>query len=293
MSIPRNHHYVSQVLIKKFLNPDKRISTFSKKENKVVTKLLERQDFAERDLNSFVTDENVIDHKSVEDNLNANFERDFNKYYNLLFQSIENINLELFIKSIKSLIKLGVIGDMRTREYQLETQQIIYGKLGEIIEIFSEETKIKNNDNFDDLNPSIKNKLPLNFNKTANEVLELIGDASYCVFKAHENHHFFLPDNTSLIQRSKTTQNIKMSNGKTLVRSDLPITIITYPIDNKNMIVVKSKKTKGLNSNGIFQLSELTTINYNLNFIRNSRDKIISGEENYLKKFIKNYINQQ
>lgn len=291
MSIPRNHHYVSQVLIKKFLNPDKKICIYSKKENSIETKILERKDFAERDLNSIISEENTVDHKSIEDNLNENFERDFNKHYESLFQSIENDNLDLFTKSIKFLIKLGIIGDMRTREHQLESQQAILGGIGSLYEIFTDELKAEYSSFINQIS-SVKNKLPINYSELADGILDTIGDACYCVFKASENHHFLLPDNTSITHRSKIDPNIETEDGKTLVSLSKPITMIIYPINNKTIIVVKSKKMEGENLSGVFQLSEKTTIDYNLSFIRNSRDKVICGNENYLKDFIDQNLNQ-
>jgi len=291
MSIPRNHHYVSQVLIKKFLNNNKRISIYSKTDNNVETRALKRQDFAERDLNSIISEKNTIDHKSIEDNLNENFERDFNKHYNSLFQSIENENFKLFTESIKFLIKLGIIGDMRTREHQLEAQQAILGGIGGLYDMFSDELKAEY-DSFTSKNSSVKNKLPLDYGKLANDVLDTIGDACYCVFKASENHHFLLPDNTSITHRSKIDPDIKTEDGKTLISLAMPITMVIYPINNKTIIAVKSKKMGGENLSGIFQLSEKTTIDYNLLFIKNSRDKVICGDENYLKNFINEYEGQ-
>ena len=291
MSIPRNHHFVSQVLIKKFLSPEKRVSIFSKTENNIETRPLQRQDFAERDLNSIITEDNTIDHKSIEDNLNENFERDFNKHYDSLFQSIENNNLNLFTESIKFLIKLGIIGDMRTREHQLEAQHAILGGIGSLYEMFSDDLKAEHS-SFINRNSSVKNKLPVDYSELANRILDIIGDACYCVFKAPENHHFLLPDNTSITYRSKIDPDIETEDGKTLISLAMPITMIIYPINNKTIIVVKSKKIEGEDLSGIFQLSEETTINYNLLFIKNSRDKVICGDENYLKKFIDEHLNK-
>jgi len=291
MSIPRNHHFVSQVLIKKFLNTEKRVSIFSKTENNIETRPLQRQDFAERDLNTIITEDNTIDHKSVEDDLNENFERDFNKHYDSLFQSIENNNLNLFTESIKFLIKLGIIGDMRTREHQLEAQQAILGGIGSLYEMFSGDLKAEYS-SFINQTSSVKNKLPVNYSELANGILDIIGEACYCVFKAPENHHFLLPDNTSITYRSKIDPDIETEDGKTLVSLAMPITMIIYPINNKTIIVVKSKKIEGENLSGVFQLSEETTINYNLLFIKNSRDKVICGDENYLKKFIDEHLNK-
>jgi hypothetical protein len=285
MSIPHNHHYVSQVLIKKFLNTDKRVSIFSKTKNNIETKTLQRKDFAERDLNSIISDENTVDHKSIEDNLNENFERDFNKHYDSLFLSIENNNLDLFIESIKFLIKLGIIGDMRTREHQLEDQQAILGGIGSLYEMFSDDLKAEYS-SFINRNSTVKNKLPVNYSELTNGILEIIGDACYCVFKASKNHHFLLPDNTSIIHRSKIDPDIETEDGKTFVSLAMPITMIIYPINNKTIIVVKSKKMEGEDLSGVFQLSEKTTIDYNILLIKNSRDKVICGDENYLKDFI-------
>ncbi|WP_430408926.1 DUF4238 domain-containing protein [Kordia sp.] len=288
MSIPRNHHYVSQVLIKKFLTVNKYYSYYSKLEKKVLTKRLERKDFAEKDLNSITDDKNEIDHKTIEDNLNSNFERDFNKYYHSLFKSIETNNLVLFEQSIKYLIRLGIIGDMRTREHQLETQNAILGGLSDMYDLFSDELKQEFSNIIDTQKP-VKNKLPIDFNKLTDEILYNMGEINYYVFKAHKNHFFFLPDNTSIINRSKSYEDIKTDDGLTLTSPAAHITMVIYPINSKTIIATMSQKINNQYKSGTFNLSEEMTESYNYSFINNSRDKVICENEKYLNMFINKY----
>jgi hypothetical protein len=42
-----------------------------------------------------VDDNGLIDHKSVEDNLNHNFEQDFNRYYESFFRALKKEDYEM------------------------------------------------------------------------------------------------------------------------------------------------------------------------------------------------------
>lgn len=77
MSTPRNHHYVSQVLSKKFLSVEGRIYKYSKTKDQIVSLNSTRRLFSQVDLNTTFDKEGNLDHHSVEDKLNVAFEKDF------------------------------------------------------------------------------------------------------------------------------------------------------------------------------------------------------------------------
>lgn len=289
MSIPRNHHFVSQVLIKKFLGANNNLNIYSKSENKVIIKPFERQDFAVRDLNSIISNNGEIDHKSVEDNLNLYFETEFNKYYDLLIKSIDLNDHENFVISIKYLIRMGIIGDMRTPEHQLEMQNVMFQSFGGLYEMFSDELKQEYHEFLESVS-SVKNKTPLVYNELCDKILKIMGEVNYHVFKVADNNYFFLPDNTSVIHRSKLEPDIETKDGKILETPGLPISAILYPINSEIIILVESKKISSQKQNGIYQLSEKVTIDYNKLFIENSRDKVVCSNERYLKDFINKHI---
>lgn len=289
MSIPKNHHFLSQVLLKKFLDSEGRLNYYSKKEGCITNKEYSRFDFAEIYLNSIVDDNGEIDHKSVEDNLNHNFERDFNKHYDSFFRALKNDNHRLLIESIKFMIRLGIIGDMRTPGHQIEKQLSIFGFLEQIHRL-SDSKLQKELEGFYVRISSVKNKIPIDFNEIAKKVKEMMGECIYSVFIADDDEYFFLPDNSAVTIRSKLEPDIEF-NGEILRTVAIPIATVIFPINSKTIIVSQSAKICPQKSHGIYTLGREAVNIYNKMFLESARDKIICAKNEYLQTFISNYKN--
>jgi hypothetical protein len=289
MSIPRNHHFVSQVLIKKFLGPNDMLFTYSKKNNCIEEKKYTRHDFAERDLNSTLDDDDFIDHKSIEDSLNKNFESNFNKYYDLLIEGIEKEDYSNFLKAVHYLIRMGIIGDMRTPEHKLEIQQTIFGTFEPLMEISTSELKneyIKLKEKIS----IVKYISSVDYDELCNGIIDLMGEIIFSIFLAPKDNYFFLPDNSSVVFRSQLVPDTKLSDGTILINPGRPISTVIFPINSQIVIVAQSSKICQQKENGIFQLSKEVMIDYNKLFIKRSRDKVISSNKDYLIQFIKEHI---
>jgi len=263
--------------------------TYNKKTQNVDEKVYSRFDFAERDLNSTLTDEGEIDHKSVEENLNRYFESGFNKHYDLLINGFRNDDYESFLTSVKYLIRMGIIGDMRTREHQLEMEQALFGALNPLMESATDELR---NGYFDYLEKTsgVKNKAGLDYDSLCNRIIKLMGEVIYSVFLSPKDSYFFLPDNSSIVFRSKLEPDTKLNDGTVLINPSMPISTVVFPVNSQTVIVAQSSKICPLNANGVFELSKEDVIDYNKLFITKSREKIICSDKAYLMDFIKQHV---
>jgi hypothetical protein len=78
MSIPKNHHYISQAPIKNFFNKEKNeIYLFDKNQNRRFKKNRAKSIFSEKNLNTKRTKHDKYDYSIIEEELNQNFEKDF------------------------------------------------------------------------------------------------------------------------------------------------------------------------------------------------------------------------
>lgn len=288
MSTPKNHHFLSQVLLKKFLDSEGRLNYYSKSEKCITNKEYSRFDFAELYLNSKIDDNGDIDHKSVEDNLNINFERDFNAHYDSLITALENDDHESLTNSIKFLIRLGTIGDIRTPEHQIETQKLIFGAFEEAAELLDANNIRQELQEFQERVSSVKNKVPVDYKKIVEQTEKLMGPCIYSIFIAAENEYFFLPDNSAVIIRSKLEPDIEF-NGEILESGSRPISTVIFPINSQTIIVSQSTKICPQKSHGIYNLKSEVVYYYNKMFLDSARDKVICANNEYLQTFISNY----
>lgn len=289
MSVPRNHHFVSQVLIKKFLDEKKTLYTYSKKDNCINEKPYGRFDFAEKDLNSFFGDNDELDHKTIEDNLNKYFENDFNKHYDLLLSGLKNNDFKNTQNSLKFLIRMGVIGEMRTLDDKLETKHIFFSSMQKVMNTFS----IDENNGFNAYvkkHSTSKNVTGIDYNEICDKIIDLMGEIIYSVCYAPKDNYFFLPDNSAIQIRSKRETIRKLPNGKTAINTISPITTIIIPINSHVLIIAESLEICPKNENSVNQLSKKDLILFNKLFIEHSRDKVICKNKIYLSDFIEQYL---
>lgn len=288
MSIPRNHHYVSQVLIRKFVDIENNLYTFNKSDSCFEEKKLTRFDFAEQDLNSIKNDLGEIDHSSVEETLNKHIETGFNNHYNKLIASLESENYSNLIESIEYLMRMGIVGDMRTPQHQIEKENNMLEFYRMIYEISADELKA-DIEHFVNRNSDVKNKFPIDYKEITEKVNEVMGDKIYSIFKAPPTDFFFLPDCSSVVIRSQLEEDTIL-DGKVLLNPGRPIGTIIFPINSNLIIVAQSTKICKQKSHGIYDLSSETVDQYNLMFLKSSRDKIICKDKDYLKTFIDKHV---
>lgn len=288
MSTPRNHHYVSQVLIRKFLDSDSNLYTYSKVNSCFEEKILSRFDFAEKDLNSTINKLGEIDHSSVEETLNRHIETGFNTHYDKIIAAITTENYSDINTSMEYLMRMGAVGDMRTPQHQIETQNSIMGSFRMIYEHASDELKAQI-EHFENHTSGIKNKLPIDYKEISDKVLELMGEKIYSIFNAPQTDYFFLPDCSSVVIRSQLEDDTIL-NGEVLLNPSRSIGTIIFPINSKLVIVAQAAKICPQKTHGIYDLSNKTMESYNKMFLDAARDKVICQDKDYLKQFIGRHV---
>lgn len=114
MSKPRNHHFVSQVHIKKFFNTNrKKIFVYDKVLNNLYFKTTTKSLFSEKDLNTKF-DNGSQDFESLENDLNQFFEKDFSEHFLIIKKFIEELNYsEKVNNALFYFAKYGIIGEIR------------------------------------------------------------------------------------------------------------------------------------------------------------------------------------
>jgi len=197
MSIPRNHHYVSRVLSNKFLSKDNRIYRYSKSNNKVTSVNSTTGLFSQRDLNTAIDENGNFDYISVEEQLNTCFEKDFPKYYDIIvsavsagFVSGKKIPDSQYItEAAKGIIEMGFIGRSRHPLDMQHNQNVIFGAFREIADNATDELRNGLLSHIESLS-EVTNKLGLDFNELANDLVELMGDTTYSIMVAPDDHYF-------------------------------------------------------------------------------------------------------
>lgn len=280
MSESRNHHFVSQVHIKKFFNKERsRIFVYDKKLKNHYPKKSEKRLFSEIDLNTSIKN-NSLDFNSLESDLNTFFETDFTKHYNIIKSFIEN---KSFTKNVNDSLlyfaKYGAIADVRNPKGKKDVDDAIIKAFTELSKNGTE--KFKN-----EIDKSIlytkkaKYSNTIQYSKFANDVINKMGDIIFIITIPQKAEDFFLlPDFCAGMRREKINE---------YFNPDLEeLAYIGLALDSKTYIEFYSSKIKGLNfKSGLFYIDseivyELNKINYDY-----CDSKVACENEFYLKHFI-------
>lgn len=288
MSEPRNHHYVSQVLIRKFLDSENKLYYYDKRYGSFGETKSTRFLFSEKDLNSTINENGEVDHSSVEETLNRHFENDFNNHYDNVISAISTKNYNELTQSLAYLMRMGIVGEMRTPQQRTESQNIILGTFEMITKYATDELKEKIERSMQRTS-NVKNKIPINYKEISKKVTELMGEIIYSIFEAPQDF-YLLPDCTSVVFRDQLEDD-SILNGEVLLNLNRPIATVIFPINSKVIIVAQSAKICPQKSHGIYTLSSDTVYNYNKMFFEKSNERVVCQNKEYLKNFIEKYNN--
>lgn len=297
MSEPRNHHYVSQVLSKKFLSSEGKIYKFNKNNGaqrfqiKATTKKL----FSERDLNSQKDNAGKIDHSSVESTLSQNFENDFNIHYEIVINAINSKiglgtaipNSEEVIESLNYLFGMALIGQERHPKKIEANNNAIWGTFLEIAEHATDELKGQIYSSYN-RRSDLTNKAPVDYKELKDGIRELMGEVTYSINLAPDNEFFMLPDTTAVVIRIKLPDDI--IDGEIYVNPSEPIASALMPINSKTLISITSNrvipKELQIYGHGIYHLKRELVNSFNKTILDYSYGEIACENEKYLKLFV-------
>jgi hypothetical protein len=252
MSIPRKHHYVPQVHIRKF-KEENGYFVFRKTDNKLINFKSSSNFFVAKDLNSTLNDEGEIDHETAESEFEKIWDGKFNCHFNIIsswiVESIKNnCNSSIRIEeSIKFFFEYGLIGYQRALKQSQEFNDSILNPILEFEELLpeledlelddfklSEEEFKMGIDSYKDFIILITNHV-----KTSQELLKypvpiatelkmLIPENCSCDIILSKNSSFFLPDCTAIILKSEETMKYQDRDINKIVSVGIPISSGIY-----------------------------------------------------------------
>lgn len=281
MSVPKNHHIISKVHIKNFFNKSEgKIYVYDKSEKNIFFKTTLKSLFSEQYSNSRFSD-GEIDHETLEKELNDFFEKDFAKNASIVQNFISNnIENEEIIKALIYFVKYGIIAEMRTSKYKKEMDEVIFGSLKGISEMFAPELKadFKKSIEFEN---HVKYSNLTSYLDIANEVLEKMGDFRYEILVADELNYFFIPDFGAATQRDKINDYFN-PDIKEIAYVGLALTSKIFI----NFFSTKLYKNKPLPSSSIIHCGFNVVEYLNRLNLRYCQCKVASENEEYLKDFV-------
>ncbi len=282
MSIPRNHHFVSQVHIKNFFNSEQgKIFIYDKLLDNYYFKTTTKSVFSEKDLNSKFNN-GSLDHISLEKDLNEHFEKDFSKHLGIVQNFLSECNLTTEVnESLIYFAKYGIIGEIRNPRHKKNLEETIYNAFSEMYEMFTDELK-KEFDKAFAYKKEIKYINTVQYSKFADEIIELMGDLIFIIeTPKNDSDYFLLPDFCAANRREKIN---------TYFNPDIKeIAYIGLPLTSKLYIHFYSSKIENIKLNsGIYELDTLIVNKLNKMNYDYSESKVACESEEYLKYFIKN-----
>jgi len=287
MSIPRNHHFVSQVHIKNFFNSENgKIFVYDKLLDNYYFKTSTKSVFSEKDLNSKF-ENGDLDHFSLEKDLNEHFEKDFTEHLEIVQNFLTELNLTSEVnESLIYFAKYGIIGEIRNPRYKRDLEETVHDAFSKIYEISTDELK-KEFDEVFAYKKEVKYINSVQYSKFANEIIKLMGNLIFKIeIPKNDNDYFLLPDFCAANRREKIN---------TYFNPDIKeIAYIGLPLTSKIYIHFYSSKIEKIKPNsGIFELdrlrvNELNKMNYDY-----CESKVACENEEYLKYFITNVAQQR
>lgn len=229
MSIPRKHHYLPRVHIRKF-KTDKGYFLFFKDKNKLLEISSSENIFVTKDLNSTI-DENTgeIDHKRVEDELTALWDNNFNYHYDniinnlLYFSTQKEVIIDLIQDSLKFFFEYSIIGNFRQKKLTKQYNETTFSWFDDFEDYIEDISNIKDeitNMSKEEISSAISglehfnlsmgdyiNKLKekLKFPApTITEVKKYVPSECSCYILLARDSSFILPDCTAMVNYSET-----------------------------------------------------------------------------------------
>lgn len=279
MSTPRNHHFISQVHIKKFFNQKNEIHLYSKSTKSFLQKQSSKKIFSERDLNTKYQ-KGSNDYSSIEEQLNKYFENDFELHYNNIKKLLSDYILNTEVQtSILFLARYGAIANFRTPTHKSSLEETFFNVLKPVMNIGTRSLKNSFYNFF--RNRGDSKYLPgTDYLHLGNEIISKMGIIYFIIeIPKSEDDFFILPDFGASTQRKKIN---------TYFNPDIEeIAYIGLPLSSKVYIHFYSEKhpdqihmsgIKSLNSDEVLYLNKL-----NLQF---ANETIACESKSYLKKLV-------
>lgn len=281
MSIPRNHHFVSEVHQKKFFNyQSNRIYVYDKQRKNLYSKKTTKTLFSERDSNTSFND-GTKDFTKLEGDLNINFEQELSNNIQIVEDFIKNREMNESINdALFNIARFGVIGEFRTPRNKKGMDDALWEGFSKIMVQSTPELK-KGLEEVFAFRKEVKYSNVLTYSETANSILELMGGLIFKIIIPENNDDYFvLPDCSSIRVRDKINDYFNPDIKE--------IAYIGVPVTSKMFIHFFSEKLFKENmpiSEIIYEESQVIR-KINIECMYFSQGKIACESEEYLEQFI-------
>ena len=282
MSTPKNHHYVSQVHLKNFFNDiDGKIYVYDKIKKNHYSKTTTKSLFSEKFLNTRYID-GELDHVSLEEDLNINFENEFPKCYQTIIEFIKNRNLTPEVEyALYYFAKYGVIADFRTPRFKKNLDETLWDSFSQISQNATTELRSQIDKIFS-YRKETKYINVLDYSNSADKILALMGGLIFRIqIPKNSDDYFLIPDVAAATAREKINKYFNPDIKE--------IAYICIPLSSKIFIHFHSEKLyEGVKpSSGIVYCGSDAIQILNKASLDYSQSKIACESKEYLDNFIR------
>ena len=286
MSIPRNHHFVSQIHIKNFFNKElNEIYIYDKVLNNHYSKKTTKSLFSEKDLNTKVKNKKK-DFETLEKDLNSCFEKDFKFNTEIIQNFILNVKYsEKVNNALYYFAKYGAIAEVRNPRFKQSAEDSLTKLFDTLLPNCTPELEkqIKNSFNYRN---DVKYMNAVKYSNFANDIIELMGDLVFRIeIPENENDFFLLPDFCAANVRDKINKYFNPDVKETAY--------IGLPLTSKIYIHFYSSKIKNIEIvSDIILIDKEKVSNLNKINLEYCESKVACENENYLTEIINNVAHQ-
>lgn len=205
MSIPKNHHYVSQCQIRNFFNREEnKIFLYDKKADNIYSKTTTKSVFSERELNT-VYENGQIDHETIEKDLRDYFEESFTKNLAIIKAYVETeqaVPGEIH-KALFEITKLGMIGKLRNPVEKKHLEDSLFEQYSKLFAYAAEPLKSQYEQVLKDREMT-KYSNKIIYSAIAEGMLKVMLPITSVIYNiTTANDYFLLPDCSAITSRGR------------------------------------------------------------------------------------------
>jgi Protein of unknown function (DUF4238) len=285
MSTPINHHHVSQCHSRLFFNEqDKKIYYYNKELDKFDFKLTTKSIFSEDYANTKLENDE-FDHKSLEDELNKYFEKDFDRHARNIIELAENPteNDESKLESLYYIACYALIADVRfpdnKKNIDNSYDSLMLENARKLRLLGDEEQALAVEKSIAD-SKRTKYSNVVNYTKIAASRLSKMGDLDFNIYRINTTEAFLLPDIGCVQIRERINNYIN--------RHIQEVAIIGIPLTDKVFVFACSKKL-GDTSSGVTTINDLNSAivkDINRQLFESALKIVATKDESQLKKIV-------
>lgn len=203
MSIPKNHHYVSQCHLREFFNESRgEIYIYDKKLDNFYSKSTTKTLFSEDFLNSKVVN-GKKDHALLESELKILIEDKFGSHLNSIKEFIiSQQNGQDAYTALNFMALMALIGEYRNPEYKSAIDTSLKNLMNDVYGHVKEQGAVISHEDFFDTN-STKYQNRAGYIDIAFKLFDRIKPLDFSIYCISSNDHFLLPDTSAFHVRTR------------------------------------------------------------------------------------------